>query len=80
MKRYYFDLVESNIGSFDEEGIELPDIQSVQEEAALALAALAKELRTDAARHDNLEIAINVRDDHGLVLRVLFAFENRRLH
>src|SRR5579859_5961149 len=41
-QRYYFDMLDGENASFDEDGMELPDIQSVQEEAALALAALAK--------------------------------------
>jgi hypothetical protein len=43
MKRYYFDLRDSEGLSVDEEGLELQDVQAVQEEAALSLA--------DAAQH-----------------------------
>ena len=46
-QRYYFDLVNGENISFDEEGMELPDIQAALEEAALAL----------AARHCSINIA-----------------------
>jgi hypothetical protein len=77
MRRYYFDLVDGGQVAPDEEGIELPDIRAAQEEAALALAALAKEMRLNGA-HDGLsEIAIDVRDNAGLVMRARFEFEDR---
>ena len=46
-KRYYFDLVNGDTVASDEEGVELPDIQSVREEAAHALAALARSLPSE---------------------------------
>ena len=42
LKRYYFDLRDGNGLAPDEEGVELPDIESVQEEAALSLADMAR--------------------------------------
>jgi hypothetical protein len=42
MPRYYFDLREGDRLAVDEEGIELPDPQAVQLEAARSLADVAK--------------------------------------
>ena len=76
MRRYYFDLVDGSDVSPDEEGMELPDVQSAQEEAALALAGL-KEMRSNGPRVSLNEIAIDVRDNAGLVMRLRFEFEDR---
>jgi gamma-glutamylcysteine synthetase len=59
----------------DEEGLELPSIERVQEEAARSLADMARDaVRTsrDGADH---RMAIEVRDDNGPVLEVKFTFE-----
>jgi hypothetical protein len=77
MRRYYFDLVDGGHVSIDEEGLELPDVGAAQEEAAFALAALARELRSSAPQIGITEIAIDVRDNAGLVMRVRFEFEDR---
>jgi hypothetical protein len=77
MRRYYFDLVDSSDVSADEEGMELPDVQSAQEEAALALAALVKEMRLNGPQASLTGIAIDVRDNAGLVMRLRFEFEDR---
>jgi hypothetical protein len=77
MRRYYFDLVDGLDVSPDEEGMELPDVQSAQEEAALALAGLVKEMRLNRPQVGLPEIAIDVRDNAGFVMRVSFEFANR---
>jgi hypothetical protein len=77
MRRYYFDLVDGSDVSHDEEGMELLDVQSAQEEAALALAALAKEMRLNGPKIGLNEIAIDVRDNAGLVMKARFEFEDR---
>jgi hypothetical protein len=74
VRRYFFDLVSGDAVAPDEEGMELPDIQSVQEEAAHALAALAKSLPPEI---DCRNVAIEVRDNAGLVLTARFDFEDR---
>jgi hypothetical protein len=75
MRRYYFDLREGDDLAPDEEGLELPSIERVQEEAARSLADMAR----DAVRknHDGAgqRMAIEVRDDDGPVLQVRFTFE-----
>jgi hypothetical protein len=79
MPRYYFDLVNGENISFDAEGIELPDMQAVQEEAALALACLVKEMRPAPASDLPHFLAIEVRDNAGPILRVQFTFETHQL-
>ena len=80
--RYYFDMVEGDeiaeIAS-DEEGMELPDIPAAQEEAAIALAAWAKAMRADEMMNGVIKIAIQVRDNAGLLMSLRFDFENRTL-
>lgn len=78
-QRYYFDLVNGENISFDEEGMELPDIQAAQEEAALALAALAKELRSVPTSDLPHALGIEVRDNAGPVLKLQFTFETHQL-
>ena len=62
--------------SSDEEGMELPDIEAVQEEAARSLADVAKDAVRDRGRHVfGHWMAIEVRDEAGPVLQAKFAFE-----
>jgi hypothetical protein len=78
MKRYYFDLRDGDDLCSDEEGMEMLDLEAVQEEAARALADMARDevlARNGFARH----LAIEVRDDNGPVMRAKFAFELERL-
>jgi hypothetical protein len=76
VRRYFFDLVDGDTVAPDEEGLELPDIRSVQEEAAHALAALVASLPSNI---DSQQVAIEVRDNAGLVLTARFDFEDRTL-
>ena len=76
--RYYFDLVDSEGIAIDEEGMELPSIQSAQEEAARSLVDMARDEfqpKRGAARG----LAIRVRDDTGPVLQLKFTFEVSRI-
>jgi hypothetical protein len=73
MPRYYFDMRENDGVAVDEQGMELPTVEAVQEEAIRSLADMAREaVRTGpvAGRH----MAIEVRDDYGPVLQVKFEF------
>ncbi|WP_322596959.1 DUF6894 family protein [Bradyrhizobium sp. SEMIA] len=73
MKRYYFDLKDGNDLSHDEEGIELPDVLSAQQEAAQSLADMARDaIRSDGTGH---QMAIEVRDANGPVLQVKYVLE-----
>ena len=76
MPRYYFDIRDGNGVSVDEEGIELRDMQAVQEEAARSLADMARdEVRSVKDPTKNRRLAIEVRDDDGPILEVKFTFE-----
>jgi hypothetical protein len=79
MAHYYFDLVDGEEVACDEEGVDLPDMRSVQEEAAFALAAMAGQLPSMAAKDDRFQISIAVRDRSGPVLTLKFTFEQHRL-
>ena len=80
--RYYFDLRDGDEVAVDDEGVELPNLQAVQEEAALSLVDMARDaIRThpnDGAGH---LMAIEVRDESGPVLQVRLTYEvgQRRL-
>jgi Domain of unknown function (DUF6894) len=76
MKRYYFDLRDGDAVSVDEEGLELPDIEAVKEEAARLLVDMA----TDAVRGRRFDgfgrgVDVEVRDEDGLVLQAKVTFE-----
>ncbi|WFU18866.1 hypothetical protein [Bradyrhizobium sp. CB3481] len=78
MPRYYFDIREGDDLAPDEEGLDLPSIELVQEEAARVLADMARDtVRKDRDKAGH-EMAIEVRDDHGPVLQVKFTFEMDR--
>lgn len=83
LKWYYFDLRDGDCLAPDEEGVELPDIESVQEEAALSLADMARNAGRTHPRHDvgGRRMAVEVRDESGAILKVLFTFAaDRRRH
>ena len=74
MKRYYFDLRDGQGLTADEEGLELQDVQAVQEEAALSLADAARDglRRSDGALN---QMTVEVRTDAGPFMRVSFSFD-----
>ncbi len=72
MPRYYFDLRDGDDLMPDEEGLELASVHSVQEEAALSLADLAKEAIRDRIDGDGGLLAVEARDDKGPVLQARF--------
>jgi hypothetical protein len=73
MKRYYFDIRDGGGFAPDEEGLELPDIEAVQQEAALSLADVARDAVRISRRNAHL-MQIEVRDDNGPVLQARFVF------
>jgi hypothetical protein len=80
MRRFFFDIRDGGELIPDEEGEEFSTLDAVQDEAAHALADMAK----DDMRHVNgngsvRHLAIEVRDEHGPVMLVNFSFEIRRL-
>jgi hypothetical protein len=80
MRRYYFDLRDGDALVVDEEGLELLNVEAVQEEAARALAGFAWDAARCSAGSDSHSLAIEVRDDAGPVMNVRFAFEIERKH
>ena len=77
MKRYYFDIRDAEGRIFgDLDGVEFPDIQAVQEEAALSLAEIARDrIRLQTKHPIQQGMAVQVRDDQGPVLQATFHFE-----
>jgi hypothetical protein len=76
MARYYFDVRDNGVLAVDEEGLELPDLQAVQIEAARSLADMARHAVWEKAETIlGLRMAVEVRDDNGPVLQARFTFE-----
>jgi hypothetical protein len=75
--RYYFDLRQGDETTRDDEGMEFPSIELVQEEAARFLAELA--LLVDPKDEGAAsQLSIEVRDENGnLVLQACFDFTAR---
>ena len=70
MARYYFNLVDDDGISYDDEGQELPSLIGVQAEAAKAMADMAWSAAT--SRRSTRYMAIDVRDDVGPVMQLQF--------
>lgn len=74
--RYYFDLIDDNGASvIDDVGMDCPDLQAVQTEAARALADMARDAVHSATGAPAHHMSIDVRDDDGPVMQVKFTFE-----
>jgi hypothetical protein len=69
MPRYYFDVWEADGLTLDDEGIELRDIEAVQNAAVRSLADMAREAVNSRSTVGN-DMAIEVRDADGPVLQV----------
>jgi len=81
MSRYYFDMRQDDEIAPDEEGLELPTIESVLEEAARSLADMARDAAQTHRDGTRRPMAIEMRDDSGPVLQAQFTFEvERRRH
>jgi hypothetical protein len=79
MPRYYFDIRKSDHLTADEEGIKFKTMGEVQEEAAESLADMARDaLRTPETTGPKHQMAIEVRDNKGPVLKAHFTFELER--
>lgn len=72
MQRYYFDIREGNDLAVDEEGVELPDVQAAEAEAARSLADMAKDHVLARTSHT---LTIDVRDENGPIARTRLAWE-----
>lgn len=73
--RYYFDLRDDDTLVPDEEGLEISDIELVQEEAARSLVDMA---RFAISGRPIFRMAIEVRDETGPVLEVSFRWKISR--
>ena len=77
MPLFYFDVRDGQKFISDEEGLELPDIDGAREEAARALADMARDVLPSSVVR---EMAIEVRDeDKEPLLRTTLRFEFERL-
>ena len=76
MHRYYFDWHEGDRLRRDEDGLDLPDLDAVRQEAAQALAERA----SVGATIERRELAITVRDEGGLeIFTTSIVFETKNL-
>ena len=76
MTRYFFDIRDGDNLAVDEEGMELPDIEAAQEEAARSLADMTRDrIRSKPRWH----VAIEVRCDNGPVVEASFQWRLRTL-
>lgn len=78
MSRYYFDIHDANGVTEDDEGLELSNIEQVQDEAARSLADMARDAVRSGGRNLVYRMAIRARDDVGPVMQVRFSFEIER--
>jgi hypothetical protein len=70
--RYFFDSRDNETVLKDDDGVELPDLDAVKVIAAQALAELALDILPGSVRR---ELAVEVRDERGPVLKALMRFE-----
>lgn len=77
MVRYYFNLHDGDAYVIDDEGTDLLDIAEAQMEAADYLADAAKDLSMRSSKPSGYPMSIEVRDKHGPLFYVTFAFLNR---
>ena len=81
MPLYYFDLRDDDKVVPDAEGTELSSMDEVQNEAAYALADMLRDQLPAANGNGHArDLAIEVRDTGGPVMRARFAFEIEHLH
>lgn len=80
MARYFFDMRDGDEVLAGEEGMELPTIDAVRDEAAHSLADMARDEVPPSGNGPARHMAIEVRDGDGPVMHARFSFENKRLH
>ena len=71
MPHFYFDVRDDGTLVADDEGIDLPDLQSAQEEAARTLAEI---IRNEDSGFSAQRLALEVRDASRPVFRLGFQF------
>jgi hypothetical protein len=72
LARLFFDRRDGETLIQGDEGFEYPDLDAVEAEAARALAELARDVLPSSLQR---ELAIEVRDEQGPVLRAIMTFE-----
>ncbi|MBB4427824.1 hypothetical protein GGD66_006407 [Bradyrhizobium sp. CIR48] len=72
MPRYYFDTSDNENFVFDDVGVEIASFEDVKREASRAMADFAKDVLPGSEVRN---LAVEVRDDAGPVLRVGLRFE-----
>lgn len=72
MPLYFFDTRDDDRFIEDDIGLEFPDLEAVKIEASRALAELARDVLPGSLRR---ELAVEVRDEAGPVLKALMRFE-----
>jgi hypothetical protein len=77
--RYFFDLRDADGLFSDEVGVELPTLGAAQEEAALSLAGMARDAARKVDTNGTRAMAIEVRDESGLLLEITFRIEVKRI-
>jgi hypothetical protein len=76
MPHYYFDSRDNEKFLRDDDGLHFDTIERARDQAAIALAEMAREVLPGSCRR---ELAIEVRDDTAAVLRTSLLFEALRL-
>jgi hypothetical protein len=79
MVRFFFDVRENDRTIPDLEGVILPDMETVQREAAQSLVEIARDIIRTYGRNGPLELAIEVRTDDGPILQAKLVFEMVRI-
>jgi len=77
MTRYFFDIRDGDELVPDEEGVDMPDVEAAQEEAAQTLADLARQKIRGLSFH---HLAVEVRDLDGPVLEANFTWRSFSKH
>lgn len=78
MLRYFFDLRDGTDLILDDEGAMLRDMVAVQREAAKALSGLAGDSMAASKSSQAHQMAIEVRDGNGLVMKVECSYKITR--
>ena len=72
MPLYFFDIRDNGDFIEDDKGVEFPDLEAVKIEAARSLAEIARDVLPGSVKRN---LAVEVRDEHGPVLRAIMTFE-----
>ena len=80
MRRYYFDVIDEHGVTIDDEGLELADLQAVQDEAVQSMADATRNTVVRPSAGSLPQMAIEVRNDAGHVMMIKFSFEIARRH